>query len=104
MTAAMAAVPYGRSRRGVVMPLKALGDPHLDDRLAGDAQSLRLAIEGLDHPGREIHVHPSLLIARTAGRSEIERRGDVFAPVEPLLELFSFHRSALPHPVSGAPR
>ena len=54
------------------MPLKALGDPHLDDRLASDAQSLRLAVEGLDHPGREINVHPPLLITRMARRSEVE--------------------------------
>lgn len=33
-----------------------VGQPKLDQRLAGDANSLRLMVEGFDHPTRKVDI------------------------------------------------
>ena len=45
--------------------LEHFGDPHLDDRLPRDPESLGFAVKRLDHPGGEIDVDParSLVLA-----------------------------------------
>jgi hypothetical protein len=40
---------------------EALGDPHFDDRLAGDSEALRFPVKRFDHPYRKVHVYPALL-------------------------------------------
>jgi hypothetical protein len=43
-----------------------VGNPDLDDRLAGDPQPSGFGVERLDHPYREINVHAlDLLVQAT---------------------------------------
>ena len=46
---------------------KFFGEPQLDHGLAGHAQPMRLAVEGMNHPDGKIHIDPLLLAIRTNG-------------------------------------
>ncbi len=63
-TAPRLLTPARRLRRRVVLCLQlfqSLGDPQFDQRLTGNAEALRLPVEAMDDPGREVF---SLLIQR----------------------------------------
>ncbi|MBW4697761.1 MAG: hypothetical protein KME03_07655 [Aphanocapsa lilacina HA4352-LM1] len=57
--------------------LKPLGNPYFDNRLAGDTQPLGLSIERLDHPGREVDVHPPLFVPGATDLGKVEVVGYV---------------------------
>jgi hypothetical protein len=48
-------------------------------------------VKRIDHPRREVDVHPALLQLGTADPSQIQIICHVFAVVELLIELFSLH-------------
>lgn len=70
---------------------EAFSEPDLDHRLAGDAEPSGFAVQGSDHPRREIDVDSSLFLAGSLCLPHIQRRGDVLAAIEPLVELLSRH-------------
>ena len=63
-----------------------VGQPHLDQRLTGDAELLGLPVQTCDNPGREIHVHPLGLDIEAACLGPIDMGGHVFARVEAFVE------------------
>jgi len=78
---------------GWISAFEALGDPYLDDGLAGDSQAPCLTVERFDHPHREVHVHPALFQSRPLGRRQVESGRDILSAIERLVELLSLHRS-----------
>lgn len=64
-----------------------LGNPYLDERLAGDAEARSFAVEAGDHPGGKVHVDLLHFRLANAGGREIEMRGDVLAGIKFCVEL-----------------
>jgi hypothetical protein len=42
----------------------------------------RFTIKRLDHPHREVHIHPALLQSRPLGRRQIKGRRDILTAIE----------------------
>jgi len=75
--------------------LKSLGEPHLDEALAGHTDSIGGMIEAFDHPAREVDIHlggseikPFLVGSETLCRGEIEVIEDVGSRVGHGIKLF----------------
>ena len=62
--------------------LQAFRDPHLDQRLAGDAEVGGAGVEAFDHPGGEVDVDAAGGEAGAGGAVEVEMRRDVLAGIE----------------------
>ncbi|HTR95282.1 MAG TPA: sigma-70 family RNA polymerase sigma factor [Trebonia sp.] len=90
--------------RVVLHVFQALGDPDLDDRLAVDSKAPRFPVQGLDHPCREVDVHPPLLQARPPRGRHVQLGRDILAIIEGPVGLLRLHRSLSPHPVRGGQR
>ena len=67
--------------------LQFLGDPYLDQRLPRNSQPFCLDIQAADHPGREIHVDPSLLLAGPGGMLQVEIANNAVTGVKFLIEI-----------------
>ena len=65
--------------------LETIGNPDLDDRLAGDAEASGLAVERFDHPHGEVDVDPPLFAVGATHLGRVELVGDVLACVEALV-------------------
>jgi hypothetical protein len=73
--------------------LKTLHQPHLDDRLAGNAYARSLTIQRFDNPSRKIDVDSLLSLINPASRLQIEVIDNIFLPfLKFFVEVFSFHR------------
>lgn len=70
--------------------LEPFGQPHLDGRLAGDAEP-GLPIDRLNHPLREVHLDPLDADARPVGKARAEVIEDVFARFNFPLKTRRFH-------------
>ena len=66
----------------VCIARKAVGYPHLDQRLAAHAQVAGLGIKGVHHPDRKVHINPLRLLVGPAGRCPVHMAGNVFASVK----------------------
>jgi hypothetical protein len=64
----------------VVPGLQSLGDPHLDDGLAGHPEAAGLPVECFDDPGREVDVDPSLLERRCGPSKPAAMRKNPLVP------------------------
>jgi hypothetical protein len=83
--------PLQHRRSSSRLLFQSLGDPHLNDGLAGDSKTTGLFVQGADHPGGEVHIHASLLLVDPFGTGQIEALGDIFSLVELPVEILSFH-------------
>src|SRR5580693_4393108 len=79
----------GRSLRRLLKPL---GDPELDQRLAGYTQPAGFTVERFDDPSREVDVDAFELKVRAARPIPVDIAGNVCARVEFLVEITRFHR------------
>src|SRR6056297_4116172 len=83
---------------------KLLGQPHLDNRLAGHPESTRFLIQGMNHPNRKIDIDPALLLFGTACTGQIKVVNDAFALIKIFVEIFSFHKVQSPLVANAGPR
>jgi len=67
--------------------------PHLDQRLPGDPEAARVAVEGLHHPGREIHVDTLGIDSRPMRLLQVELIRDLLARIELQVKLRRFSQS-----------
>lgn len=87
------------------LTVQPLANPRLDDRLTGDAQPLGLTIQGLDHPHREVDVHPANLPMGTSSAVNLNRVENVdITSVEGLVELMRLHTAPPLVVVPGVPK
>ena len=56
--------------------------PHLDDGLARDTNAFGLAVEGGNHPNREIHIHALLFFPGTARFGYVKLIYNAFSVIE----------------------
>lgn len=80
------------------LALETLREPHLDNRLSGDTEALSLAIERVDHPQWEVHVHATGLLQGSAGPADVQIVDNALACVELPVELTCLQRGPLPPP------
>ena len=85
-------VARSESSGGVIPSVKFLGDPYLDQRLAGHPESGRLTIELGDHPCRKVDINSSRFFAGAPSPRRIQSGSHVFAGVEPLVKFLSLHK------------
>ena len=63
----------------VCIARKAVGYPHLNERLAAHTQVASFCVQRFHHPGGKVHVHRLRLLVGPAGRCPVHMRGNVFA-------------------------
>jgi hypothetical protein len=61
--------------------LKALSQPNFNYRLPRNAQTPCLPVQGIDHPSREIAIHPALFLKRPPRFGQIQGLGAVTCAV-----------------------
>lgn len=76
-----------------------LSDDDFDQSLSSHSKALSFFIEALNHPDGKIHVDSPLFSPWSSCLREIEILGDVFTPIEFLIEFLSFH---MPQPPAFA--
>jgi hypothetical protein len=72
---------------------QAFRQPYFDHGFTRNAHAAGLAIEGVDHPGWKIDIHPALFLKRPASLRKIKRSRDIVAMIEIRIEAFSLHKS-----------
>jgi hypothetical protein len=73
-----------------------LGDPELDQRLPGHAETQCLTIESLHHPSRKVDVDPPCLAVGTSSFRPVDVGGNVPAFIVFAIEFLSFHSARSP--------
>src|SRR5579859_999003 len=88
---------------GGAAALEPFGDPELDDGLAGNPEPTGFPVKRIDHPRREVDVHPALFQRGPADRGEVQIACHIAAVVKLLIELLSPHKRhlLLPGPARG---
>lgn len=66
-------------------------NPHFDDGLPSDSETIGFLAQGMNHPGGEVHIHPSLFLVDSLGPSQVQVSRDVFPSFELFVEILSFH-------------
>ena len=82
--------------------IEPLRKPHLDDRLSRHAQAHGFPVQGLNHPGRKIHVDPLLRPTRPFCSGQIKVADDIAAAIEFAVKLFCFYTVLPPSLASDA--
>lgn len=84
---------------------KAVGYPHLDERLTAHAKVAGLCVQRFHHPGGKVQAYPLRLLVRPAGRCPFHMRGNVLARFKAMVKFFGrkllFMIHSVPHLFCG---
>ena len=84
------ALGYALSTRSYLLFLQSLGQPHLDEGLARDAESSGFLIDGPEHPAWEIYIDSLRVHAGAPGLGQVEVAGEVLTLIEFLIKFSRF--------------